>query len=91
MEISPVYKILAETPASTTILCQCIVCGTTTSIVIPAREWEAWDRGSGLHIQDAMPSVSSDLRELILSSVCGSCFDGMFEFEDEQEDYADVE
>lgn len=90
-EIFPVYKVLASTDVATTIVCQCITCGTTTSIIIPAKEWEAWDRGIGLHIQDAMPSVSSDLRELILSSVCGTCFDAMFDTGDDEEEYSDVE
>jgi len=33
---------------------------------------------NGVHLQDAMPQLSADERELLISATCGSCFDRMF-------------
>ena len=35
-----------------------------------------WQNGS--LIQDAMPYLSADERELLISGTCGTCFDKMF-------------
>jgi len=36
-----------------------------------------WKAG-GINIQDALPDFSTDERELLLSSICGTCYDKMF-------------
>jgi hypothetical protein len=36
-----------------------------------------WKAGK-INIQDALPDFSADERELLLSSICGTCFDKMF-------------
>lgn len=37
----------------------------------------------GMHIQTAMPDQPADVRELCISGVCGTCFDKMFEEDDD--------
>jgi hypothetical protein len=41
------------------------------------RDYAAWKKKKKL-IQDAMPYLEADLRELFLSKTCGSCFDKLF-------------
>ena len=36
------------------------------------------DWKGGKYIQDAMPYLSADERELLISGTCGTCFDKMF-------------
>lgn len=43
----------------------------------------AWHDGA--LIQNAMPDISEDLRELLISGTCGQCFDEMFR-DDEEDD-----
>lgn len=44
------------------------------------KEWE-----SGQPIQSVAPYLSEDERELLISGVCGKCFDDMFAGEDDDE------
>lgn len=50
------------------------------TIHVPVDEFMAWD--SGGMIQTAMPSVTADDRELLISGTCGPCFDKMFKEEE---------
>jgi hypothetical protein len=34
-----------------------------------------------VHIQNALPNISDNDRELLLSGICGECFDKIFEEE----------
>ena len=45
-------------------------------------------REEGAYIQDAFPYLSAGERELMISKICGSCFDEMFpsDYEDEDEE-----
>lgn len=36
------------------------------------------DVKEGKHIQDAMPYLNADEREILISGTCGKCFDEMF-------------
>ena len=60
---------------------QCVQCGETHKIVVKAEDWEIYQKGEIL-IQYVFPYLSSDQRELLISRVCGSCFDKMFQEED---------
>lgn len=51
----------------------CKKCGETTQIEITERSEAA--RKSGRLIQHAMPYLSIDLRELMISGTCGRCYD----------------
>ena len=37
-----------------------------------------WERGQIPFIQDAFFGLTPDQRELLITGICGKCFDGMF-------------
>lgn len=41
---------------------------------------------TGTLIQRAMPNLSADQRELLISHTCGKCWDRMFKVDDEDEE-----
>lgn len=47
---------------------------------------------AGAHIQDAFPELSLDDRELLISGICGKCFDDIFaEDEEDGPDWDDLD
>jgi hypothetical protein len=61
----------------------CRMCGTTQpSIWVDRDDLAAWQRGEG-HIQNLLPYLSAEEREMILSQVCGTCFDRIFPDDEE--------
>lgn len=50
-------------------------CGKIFTIPVPESERQAWVDGA--LIQDAMPSLGHDDRELLLSGTCPTCWDAM--------------
>jgi hypothetical protein len=54
----------------------CGCCHQVTKISFNGEDWLRWQEGE--LIQVAMPYLTSDERELMISSVCGTCFDAMF-------------
>lgn len=54
----------------------CSMCDKSFAITAPAKEFAAWE--SGMLIQRAMSSLSEDERELLISGICGKCFDWLF-------------
>lgn len=73
------YVIVSESPTVVTVRAKCIACRTEHTLNIPTAEWTRWERGAGEHIQFAMPSLSPADRELLISSICGTCFDDMLD------------
>jgi hypothetical protein len=71
-----------------TITKTCRECGIEKYIECDPAAVMSWQ--AGVHIQDAMPEVSADDRELLISGICGQCFDKLFE-EDEEIDAEDAE
>lgn len=63
---------------------ECICCGKVQSIELNESVYVKWIRGE--HIQDVAPELSVDDRELLISGVCGTCFDTMFADDDEEEE-----
>ena len=55
---------------------RCRVCGVTHTLMVNLHDMGRWQNGS--LIQDAMPYLSADERELLISGTCGTCFDKMF-------------
>jgi len=55
----------------------CGTCGDKHVLTVPAGAYDAWRYGDVL-IQDAMPELNADQRELLISGICGRCFDAMF-------------
>ena len=62
------------------ILAKCMFCKKEHLIEIPKSGYDAWYRG--FPIQDALPMLSADDRELLVSGICGTCYDKIFPEED---------
>ena len=48
------------------------------SVEMSVNKQDIVDWTAGRYIQDAMPYLSVDERELLISGTCGNCFDKMF-------------
>jgi hypothetical protein len=59
----------------------CMWCGTKHDVEVNERDFHNWQ--SGVNIQNAMPYLTDDEREILISKTCGKCYDEMFEEEDE--------
>jgi len=54
----------------------CILCGNEVRIHTSVEGYTAW--ADGEFIQDAMPELTPDEREILISGICGTCFDKEF-------------
>lgn len=59
----------------------CVNCGTKHTILVPTNGYKLWTSGQA-KIQDALPMLSADERELLMSHICPRCFDKIFSEED---------
>ena len=64
----------------------CKECQTVFDIPVTMAQINEWR--SGTLIQKVMPDLSADLRELLISGICGKCFDEIFAGMDD-DDYSD--
>lgn len=55
----------------------CRMCGKKHVIIMPAAGYLLWAQRRA-KIQDALPNLTADERELLVSGICGKCFDKMF-------------
>ena len=60
----------------TTLWATCCRCKDQVELKVVQADYEAWENGK--LIQDAMPYLSADEREVLISGTCGPCFDKMF-------------
>ena len=62
---------------------QCVRCDNVHILLVGCDDLQRWKDGE--LIQDAMPYLSADEREILISNVCGLCFEQMFgEGEDDE-------
>jgi hypothetical protein len=61
------------------------MCGKRSTFKVDSGNFKSWQTGA-LLIQDAMPEVSIENRELLISNTCGKCFDSLFPKEPEEEE-----
>ena len=54
----------------------CVACGGLVSIAVNASDLQKWIGGKLL--QDAMPYLNDDEREILISGHCGACFDVLY-------------
>ena len=54
----------------------CRQCKVSVELFVNITDMADWKLGK--YIQDAMPYLSADERELLISGTCGACFDKMF-------------
>ncbi len=55
---------------------RCTECKTTKRILVDPNGYHKWINGT--LIQRALPDLPKDIRELLISGFCGSCFDKLF-------------
>lgn len=55
----------------------CRTCDYSTEIPITDEQLEKYENGA--LIQSVLPNISPGDRELLISGICGKCFDKMFE------------
>ena len=76
------------------VITYCPICGHAHEIEVNEDDYDDWKDGV-LLAQDAFPYLPSDEREMLISGICPTCWDGMFGFGDnedeevDEEDYAD--
>lgn len=58
------------------IIKDCERCGTVHELVVQKSDIRRVV--DGMHIQEAMPYLTSNQRELMISGICGDCFDEIF-------------
>lgn len=56
---------------------RCYTCKTIYKIEAPVEAWKKWAAGD--MIQHSLYMVSKEDRELLLSNICGNCFEGRYE------------
>lgn len=67
----------------------CNECGKTKRLRVNAAGYDRW-RG-GMLIQDALPELTADDRELLITSTCGECYDEAARKIEEMERKAEAE
>jgi hypothetical protein len=55
---------------------KCKVCKGVQTIQATTKDMDDWMRGK--KIQNAMPYLTANERELLMSGICGTCYDNMF-------------
>jgi hypothetical protein len=78
-------KMIAE--RSITVDCTCPICSQTSAVLVELEGYSAWFNGS--LIQVAMPYLSPNEREGLMTGICSDCWDNMFS--DDDEDSEDFE
>ena len=63
----------------------CPFCGKVSVLTLPTDGYTAW-KLNGVLVQDAFPALSAEDRELLISGICPTCWDGMFPDEEEEEE-----
>ena len=55
----------------------CPICGEVQYVRVNKEAYNKWKNKEGL-IQDLMPELTPEQRELLISGTCGACWDTMF-------------
>ena len=59
----------------------CKFCGKEVTVQAEEEKFSRLDAGA--HVQDVFPDLRANYRELMISGICGECFDQIFENDDE--------
>jgi hypothetical protein len=59
-----------------TVVTTCCICGNSHDVEVPYDGYVAWIDGE--LIQNAMPELSATLREMLMTGICGPCWDRSF-------------
>ena len=58
-----------------TLSIKCHHCGKTFNITMTGQQ--CFDYQNGCHVQEVFPDKSADERELLISGICGKCYDNI--------------
>lgn len=62
----------------------CTECGRVVRLLLDSISYARWQRGA--LVQIAFPHLSDDDREILVSGICGKCFDKIGEQEEREEE-----
>ena len=65
-----------------TIETTCPFCHKTHTVQVRGKDYRAWQDGE--LAQNAFPYLSADEREMLISGICPTCWDGMFGEEEDE-------
>jgi|TARA_B100001094_G_scaffold101947_1_gene98111 hypothetical protein len=60
----------------------CRLCQETIDLEVNLQGFVDWKAGK--YIQDALPELDADMRELLISGTCPTCWDKMFPSDEEE-------
>ena len=63
-------------PMTCVVAVPCVECKNVQEVPVDFEGFRAWQ--SGELIQEALPGLDTDLRELLISGICPKCWDAMF-------------
>ncbi len=66
------------------VVCPCPFCGHGHSVWVNEIDYLDWQDGE--LVQNAFPYLSAEEREILISGICPTCWDGMFGSADDEED-----
>ena len=69
-------EMFAKTKEKIGIQVGCHMCGKTHTLHVYPEDLERWEKGEV--IQNAMPYLRPEERELLISGICGRCFENLF-------------
>ena len=58
------------------VVTRCPFCGRANEVEVNEDDYLDWQ--DGMLVQDAFPYLSADEREMLISGICPTCWDGMF-------------
>ena len=61
----------------------CIICGKVNIVRMPVKAYKLWAI-EGEFIQRAWPEGTATEREMLINGTCGSCFDTLTDYGDEE-------
>ena len=67
-----------------TVVTGCPFCGLIHEVAVNEMDYLDWQDGK--LAQDAFPYLSASDREMLISGICSSCWDGMFGTDEEEEE-----
>jgi len=60
----------------------CRLCQEVTDLTVNVEGFVNWQAGE--HIQEALPELDADMRELLISGTCPTCWEKMFPSDEEE-------
>lgn len=72
-KVPPGYFTFLGYAGTTLMMKECLLCKTEINILVRDDDYKKWVKDT--LIQDAFPYLLNDERELLISRICGTCFD----------------